>query len=85
MVPRENLLSVMKVDSSLLMVHCDDRLKHDKLLTLIRLFGYRNTGTRVVLVHDNEHIIYCIQGATTHSYNVSNNLHDSHIIQFKHS
>ena len=34
------------------MVHCDDRLKHDRLLNLIRLFEYRNTGTRVLLVHD---------------------------------
>ena len=39
-------------ESYLLMVHCDDRLKHDRLLTLIRLFEYRNTGTRVLLVHD---------------------------------
>ena len=35
------------------MVHCDDRLKHDRLLTLIKLFEYRNTGTKVLLVHDN--------------------------------
>ena len=34
------------------MVHCDDHLKHDGLLTLIRLFEYRKTGTRVLLVHD---------------------------------
>ena len=36
--------------SYLLMVHCDDRLKHDRMLTLIRLFEYRNAGTRVVLI-----------------------------------
>ena len=82
---QRKFVSVMKVGSYLLMVNCDDRLKHDRLLTLIRLFGYRNTGTRVVLVHDNKHIIYYIQGATPHSCNVSNNLHDSHIIQFKHA
>ena len=35
------------------MVHCDDRLKHHGLLTLTRLFEYRNTGTRVLLVHDD--------------------------------
>ena len=37
------------------MVHCDDRLKHDRLLnTLIRLFEYTDTGTRghiTVLLH----------------------------------
>ena len=29
-------------ESDLLMVHGDDALKHDRLLTLIRLFKYRN-------------------------------------------
>ena len=42
-------------ENYLLMVHCDDLLKHDRLLTLIRLFEYRNTGTRVLLVHDDKH------------------------------
>ena len=59
------------------MVHCDDHLKHDGLLTLIRLFEYRNTGTRVLLVHDK----YTSRDLTIH---VSQCLHDSHIIQFKH-
>ena len=45
----------MRDESYLLMVHCNDRLKHDRLLTLIRLFEYRNTGTRVLLVHDDKH------------------------------
>ena len=41
------------------MIHCDDRLtfkrlKHDRLLTLIWLFEYRNTRTRVFLVHDDK-------------------------------
>ena len=58
----------------LLMVHCDDHSKHDRLITLSRLFEYRNTGTRVVVVHDNNNI----KGPTIC---VSNNLHDSHIIQ----
>ena len=39
---------------NLLMIHCDDRLKHDRLLTLIWLFEYRNTRTRVLLVHDDK-------------------------------
>ena len=43
------------------MFHCDDRLKHDRLLTLIRLFEYRNTGTRVVLVHDKHITTYRVQ------------------------
>ena len=60
------------------MVHCDDHLKHDRLLTCSRLFEYKNTGTRVVVVHDNNNM----QDPTIH---VSNNLHDSHIIQFKHA
>ena len=47
---RESLFSVM--------VHCDDRLKHDRLLTLIRLFQYRNTGTRVMLVLDNNIVLH---------------------------
>ena len=63
------------------MVHCDDCLKHDRLLTLIRLFEYRNAGTRVLLVHDKHTTTY-IQGQTIH---VSNSLHGSHIIQFKHA
>ena len=63
------------------MVHCDDRLKHDRLLTLIRLFEYRNTGTRVLLVHDDKHTT-TYMGPTIH---VSNSLHGSHIIQFKHA
>ena len=58
------------------MVHCDGHLKHDGLLTLIRLFEYRNTGTRVLLVHDKH-----TRGLTIH---VSQCLHGSHIIQFKH-
>ena len=36
------------------MIHCDDRLKHDRLLTLIWLFEYRNSRTRVLLVHDDK-------------------------------
>ena len=52
------------------MVHCDDHLKHDRLLTLIWLFEYRNTGTRVLIVHDKD----TIQGLTIH---VSNGLHGS--------
>ena len=56
------------------MVYCDDRLKHDRLLTLIRLFGYRDIGTRVVLVHDNNKHMY-LQGPITYLY--------SHIVQFK--
>ena len=52
------------------MVHCDDRLKHDRLLTLIWLFEYRTTGTRVLIVHDK----HTIQGVTIH---VSNGLHGS--------
>ena len=52
------------------MVHCDDRLKHDRLLTLIWLFEYRTTGTRVLMVHDKR----TIQGPTIH---VSNSLHSS--------
>ena len=63
------------------MVHCDDCLKHDRLLTLIRLFEYRNAGTRVLLVHDKHTTTY-IQGQTIL---VSNSLHGSHIIQFKHA
>ena len=62
------------------MVHCDDRLKHDGLLTLIRLFEYRNTGTRVLLAHDKHTTTY--RGLTIH---VSQCLHGSHIIQFKHA
>ena len=57
------------------MVLCDDRLKHGRLLTLIRLSEYRNAGTRVVLVHDKHITTYTIQGPTIH---VSNNLHGSH-------
>ena len=55
-VARENLLRVMKVIYSvLMMVHCGDRLKLERLLTLIRLFEYRNTGTRVVLFYDKNY------------------------------
>ena len=68
-------------ESYLLMVHCDDRLKHDRLLTLIRLSEYKNTGIRFLLVHDKHTTTY-IQGPTIH---VSNTLHGSHIIQFKHA
>ena len=57
------------------------RLKHDRMLTLIRLFEYRNTGTRVLLVH-NKHTTTYIPAPTIH---VSNSLHGSHIIQFKHA
>ena len=52
------------------MVHCDVRLKHDRLLTLIWLFEYRNTGTRVLIVHDK----HTIQGPAIH---VSSGLHGS--------
>ena len=66
---------MVKLDESyLLMFHCDDHSKHDGLITLIRLFEYRNTGTRVVVVHDNNNM----KGPTIC---VFNNLHDSHIIQ----
>ena len=77
-VARGNFLSVMKVIYwwSIVMTV---RLKHDRMLTLIRLFEYRNTGTRVLLVHDKHTYIL---GPTNH---VSNSLHGSHIIQFKHA
>ena len=52
------------------MVHCHDRLDHDRLLTLIWLFEYRNTGTRVLIVHHK----HTIHGPTIH---VSNSLHGS--------
>ena len=52
------------------MVHCDDNLKHDRLLTLVWLFQYRNTGTRVLIVHGK----HTIQVPTIH---VSNGLHGS--------
>ena len=58
-----------------------DGLKHDRLLVLFRSFEYRNTGTRVVLVHD----IWRIQGPSIHG---CNNIHDHdspHIIHFKHA
>ena len=79
-VARGNFLSAMKVIYwwSIAMTM---RLKHDRMLTLIRLFEYRNTGTRVLLVHDKHTTTY-IQGRTIH---VSNSLHGSHIIQFKHA
>ena len=48
------------------MVHCDDRLIHDRLLTLIWLFEYSNTGTRVFIVHDK----HTIQSPTIHVFNV---------------
>ena len=67
-------------ESYLLIVHCDDRLKHDGLLTLIRLFEYKNTGIRVLLVHDKHTTTY--RSLTIH---VSQCLHDSHIIQVKHA
>ena len=38
-------------------VKCDDRLKRMIDLTLIRLFKYRSTGTRVLIVHD-KHTTY---------------------------
>ena len=50
------------------MVHCDDRLNHDRLLTLIRLFEYRNTGTRVLLVHDDKDTITYIWDPTFINY-----------------
>ena len=62
------------------MVHCDGSLNYDRLLTLIWLLC-RNTGTRILLVHD-KCTIYYIQVATIH---VRNSLHHSHIIQFKHA
>ena len=52
------------------MIHCDDYSKHDRLLTFIWLFEYRNTGTRVLIVHDE----HTIQGPTIH---ISNDLHGS--------
>ena len=52
------------------MVHCDDRSKHDRLLTLILLFEYRNTGAKVLIDHDK----HTVHGRTIH---VSNSLHGS--------
>ena len=46
------------------MVHCDDHLKYDRLLTLIWLLEYSNTGTRVLLVYDKHITTY--QGPTIH-------------------
>ena len=44
------------------MVHSDGCVKHNRLLTLIRLFEDRNTGNRVgVLVHDNDIFIIYLQ------------------------
>ena len=69
-------LILFDIPSSLLLY--DQRLNHDRLLLLIMLFEYRNTGTRVVLVHNNS----ILQGPTIHEFN---NMHDSHIIPFKHA
>ena len=52
------------------MVHYDDYLKHDRLLTLTWLFEYRNKGTRVLIALDK----HTTQGPTIH---VPNGLHGS--------
>ena len=56
----------------------DHLIKHDGLLTLIRLFELQEykIRTRVLLLHDKH-----TRGLTIH---VSQCLHGSHIIQFKH-
>ena len=54
------------------MVHCDNRLKHDRLLnTLIRLFEYKDTGNRghiTILLHTGSNKS-CIQQFALFSHN----------------